>query len=110
MGGTFKDQEKSFFTAPYIFSEFPDAYDSFVHVVATGKDVDVYAGPDENSKVIARLNYSIVKMHAEAEHGGTDWIKIEVPPGYGYVSTDSVRSPIDCRAGFINKDGRNSVP
>jgi hypothetical protein len=113
LGGTFHDQEKSSFIAPYIFSRFPDEYDAFLHVAAVADDVDVYTEPDESSEVITRLNYNIIKVYpgetqrltGQAADEGTKWLKIELPSGDGYVNAKYVRSPIDYRAMFVNKDG-----
>jgi hypothetical protein len=113
LGGAFYNQEKSSFIAPYVFSRFPDEYDAFLHVAAVTDNVDVYAEPDESSSVITRLNHNIVKVYpgetqefaGQTSHEETKWTKIELPSGYGFVNAEYVRSPIDYRAMFTNKDG-----
>jgi hypothetical protein len=108
MGGSFRKNE---FCAPYVFSMFPDQFDSFEHSAIIGEQVRVREQPDLTSPVIASLSYDIV---AEADPStepvkkdGHTWIAIKLSNGKtGFVSKQFIRSPIDYRACFTKKNGK----
>ena len=105
LGGTFNDNEKTIFTAPYIFTEFPEDLDAFQHHAVIDKNVLVYSDSDINSDIDGELNYSIVKIterDVKPINGEADlWIKIETLSGNtGYILNKYARSPIHYRASF----------
>lgn len=112
-GGTF-DNRRTGFTAPYIFSTFPDEYDSFQYSAIAGGGVRLRNAPTLNSKILKSISYDIVEViertdKMEIINGETHpWIKIKMLDGLeGYVYGQFVQSPIDFRAGFSkDKDER----
>ena len=110
LGGGFHD--KNTFMAPYSYSRFPDAIDSFQHVVVLGSDVRVRAQPNVSSPVLATLSFDIVKL-SQAGRGrmtpeqGEQWTAVELKGGrMGYIASRYVRSPIALRAIFNKIGGR----
>lgn len=100
MGGIFLDRET--FSAPYIFSAWPDAIDAFFHV-ATVTPTELRARPAADAASLRALPANLVLQLADT---GTEvlpdgWMKvIEASGKSGYVEGKAVRSPIDFRAGF----------
>ena len=108
LGGTFRDEEKTSFTAPYIFTRFPRDFDPFQGYSAiTDSVVYLRAEPDSSSAVLNALRYSIVKMISEPWMGEDSWRKIETLSGIkGYVEGRNVRNLLDLRANFTRKSGK----
>lgn len=104
LGGLFEGPES--FCTPYISCrEVPgcDACDPYETLIATSDRSAVYAAPDRDAAVVARLSFSVVR----ALDDGYPWRKIALPGGgTGYVAAPEFRSPIDYRARFENRDGR----
>lgn len=114
-GGTFhKDGNLKYFSAPFVFTEFPEDLDAFEYQVIFGKNVNLREKPDAKSAVAALLSYNIVKVdyqNSVSERGKKEgefiWLKIETLGGKsGFVQAKYVRSPIDYRAVF-EKKGKN---
>lgn len=97
--GAVKDAAGEGYTAPYVFTDFPESYDAFTFVAAVGKNINVRNLPTtEASTVIAQLNYDIVKFLDSPIEG---WTKIQLPNGErGFVADYLLRSPIGYRAHF----------
>ncbi len=57
LGGTF-NKKKTAFTAPYVFSRFPNSFDSYSYGAITDKNVNIRSKPTLKSKVIAKLSYT----------------------------------------------------
>ncbi len=109
LGGTFRNEEKTSFVAPYVFSEFPEDIDPFQHAAVVDKDVKVYAEPSTQAEVLGTLTYSIVRIlerHFESEQAQRPvWMKVETFSGNsGYVPAEKVRSPIDYRGSWVKTD------
>ena len=109
-GGDFRKEAPNTFWAPYVYSNWPEqGPDPFEYAAITEADVTVYEKPDEGSDQISRLSYHLV-LRLEGTHLREDrlpFVKITTPEGKtGYVKSDLVRSSIDYRAGFNNRDGR----
>ena len=109
-GGTFQG---STFAAPYMFSRFPDELDAFEYGVIVGENVNVRERPSAAAPVTATLSYDIVKVvewdAKQDEKPGSQhtWIKVSLANGsHGYVAERYIRSPIDYRAGFEQRNGR----
>ena len=112
LGGTFNDNEKTLFTAPYVFTKFPEDIDAFQYLAIIDENVKIYTDSDINSKIEGELNYSIVKLlerddkPIEINGETTSWIKVETLSGNsGFILDKYARSPIDYRASFKNING-----
>lgn len=114
-GGKFDNEGEggnALFVAPYTFNGFPEDLDAFDYSAIFGNNVNLRAAPELNSKSIARLSYTVVKVdfqNSVKKSGSEDeyaWLKVETLGGKsGFVSAEFVRSPIDYRAGFEKKGG-----
>ena len=106
LGGTF-DAEDSF-TAPYVFSKWPNQIDSFEHVVLIASDVRIREAPRADAATLTSLSFAILPVPRQpglAEEEG--WTPVEIDGGkVGYVSSRLARSPIDYRARFSKIAGR----
>lgn len=113
LGGSFTNKEKTSFMAPYVYSSFPEGYDSFTYGVITGKNVNLRAKPSANSKIIAKMNYDIVEIldtkRLVDRNVANSWRHIKMANGLkGYVAEKYFRSPIDYRGEFM-KSGQDGV-
>lgn len=100
-GGSFEGDR---FAAPYVFSRWPSAYDSFEHVAIVGERVRVRAEGRADAPVVGRLDYAVVPRGRVTGHGpadGSGWTAIRLRDGRtGYVASALVRGPVDYRALF----------
>lgn len=105
-GGSF-DREQGSFWAPYVYSKWPDEYDSFNHAAAVEAAVPVLKARPGNSPVIGMLRYSIVRIIEESwwEKKPDEFIKIQYGRMEGFVQASKLRSPIAYRACFQKIDG-----
>jgi hypothetical protein len=104
LGGTFSSDGT--FTAPYVFTEWPQEKDSLTHVAAIGTGIRVRGAASIASPIIASLDYSIVEV-VESPATDSKWVQIKIGPGRaGFVDSRYVRSPIDYRINFAKLDGR----
>ncbi|CAN5866353.1 hypothetical protein BH11VER1_BH11VER1_27010 [soil metagenome] len=104
LGGTF-DTIGSF-TAPYVFTNWPESVDSFDHMVVTGSGVRVRSEPNNTAPSLATLSFAIVECLPDNDPT-KPWVSIRLPGGKtGYIDRRYVRSPIDYRASFAKIDGR----
>jgi hypothetical protein len=107
LGGSFRGD--SIFTAPYVFSTWPDELDAFESVAIVARDVALHAAPRADADALARVSYAILALPgggtAPREHA-EGWLAVRAPDGrIGYVAMDFVRQPLDYRAIFSRKDG-----
>jgi hypothetical protein len=103
LGGSFQDANT--FAAPYVFSRWPEQFDSFEHVAVTGANVRVRSQPDVTATAIDTVSFAILPTTRE----GTDkegWTAVQIDTRVGYISSAYVRSPIDYRAIFRFEDRR----
>jgi hypothetical protein len=112
LGGSFRNEEKTSFMAPYVYTEFPEDIDAFQHVAIIDKNVKVYAEPNTDAKVLGTLTYSIVKvLESRFKFEGANrqeptWLKIESLSGNtGYIPAEYGRSPVDYRGNWLKSDG-----
>ncbi|GJM34034.1 MAG: hypothetical protein DHS20C18_30350 [Saprospiraceae bacterium] len=113
LGGTFS-KNKTTFSAPYVFSTFPDAYDAFEYGAVTGRGVRVRDKPSLQSNVIKTVSYDIVKIIKQASIPETigdqtyPWLEIEMLDGKkGFIFGQFVNNPTSWRALFsINDAGQ----
>lgn len=104
LGGTFDLQGA--FTAPYIFTRWPQDKDAFSHMAAIGTGVRVRTAPSAVAPVIASLDFSVVEVAQDASEADS-WVKVKIGTGrVGYVDRRYVRSPIDYRIKFEKQEGR----
>ncbi len=98
------DQDNThLYCKPRSFTDFPQQLDVFTHGVLTGKNIPVHASESSNSPVITRLSYSIVKV--DEWQTSQTWQKIQLKQNVqGYVLSTQVRSPIDYRACFVERN------
>lgn len=107
LGGSFSTVDgRRTFSAPYVFSKFPEDLDSESYGVVLRPKVEVRAAPAVRSRVIAILSYDIVKWDGTPDLEQV-WTLILTPQGLrGYVPTRHIRSPMDYRAMFSKIRGR----
>lgn len=104
LGGTF--DEEGAFTAPYVFTSWPDDLDAFDHMAVTGNGVRVRSEPNTSAPTLATLSFSIVECLPDNDPD-KPWVTIRLPSGKtGYIDRRFVRSSIDYRASFSKIDGR----
>jgi hypothetical protein len=110
LGGSFDTVEgRRHFSAPYVFSKWPDRYDDFAHVAVTGRDVALRSRPVHRAPVLARLDYDIVRIKDGTATKGSPsaWVPVTTMAGRsGYVQGRFLRSPTDYRAGFEKRQGQ----
>lgn len=111
-GGRFvKEGSSKTFSAPYVFTDFPEDLDAFEYFMIFGSDVNLRKEPNTTSDVVTKLSYNIVKLDEEPKplsEGSKrpEWYKVKTLGGQtGYVNRKFFRSPIDHRAGFEKKRG-----
>lgn len=109
LGGSFSDD--STFTAPYVFSAWPDTLDAFEHVAVIGRGVRVRAAPDAASAVIGVLSFAVVPRVYDPKRGtepaSSRWVAVRLGDGRtGFVAAGYVRSPVDYRAIFRRRGGQ----
>jgi hypothetical protein len=91
------------FEAPYVFSRWPDRFDSFECAAIAGRDVRVRGAARLDAPIVTTVSYAIVRMLDRGER----WSQVQLGDGRrGYVARAYVRSPVDFRALFNLLDGR----
>jgi hypothetical protein len=114
LGGKFSNPEKTIFTAPYLYDNFPKGFDEFEYSATTAKDVAVHSKPDSKSEIIDKLSFEVVKqdyqenMPIEKVNGEEyPWVEVVTYKGEkGYVFGKYVRSAVDFRAFFELKNNK----
>jgi hypothetical protein len=110
LGGTFSDQTRNDFIAPYVYSRWPDTYDAFEYLAVTGTKVNLREQADVSSTVLGKLDYEIVRNLPNMKHipepetidGEThSWYRVQSSSGQsGWVWGKFLRSSIDWRVRF----------
>ena len=96
-GGSFSTPTS--FEAPYVYSDWPDRFDSFECAAITGSNVRLRTAPRLDAPIITAISYSIVQRLDRT--ASALWSHVRLSDGRtGYVSHVYVRSPIDHRALF----------
>ena len=104
LGGSFHDADT--FVAPYVFSRWPEQFDSFEHVAVVGANVRVRSQPDTASAAIDTVSFAILPV-ARQSTDKEGWTAVQIEKNrVGYISSAYVRSPIDYRAIFRFDDRR----
>lgn len=87
------------FICPYVFSKWPDEYDSYDFVAVTSEKVPIRKKAEPSADVIRFAKFEILKLAHGKRVGG--WKAIDLGKGsVGFVSEASVRGATDYRAGF----------
>ena len=113
LGGAFWDETKNSFCAPYVFM-LDDIDDPYNQAVIVGEKVRLREQPNSNAKITSSLSWDLVEFVDQEDfveetiNGETHpWKKIKTSTNQvGYVFAKYIRSPIDFRAGFSNKEGQ----
>ena len=104
LGGTFSADGS--FTAPYVFTKWPQDVDAFSHRAAIGSGIRVRAGASATATVVGALDFSIVET-IDPQPADERWVQVKTSSGSpGFVDARHLRSPIDYRANFVKIDGR----
>lgn len=114
LGGSFIDEEYTFFTAPYVFNKFNNVYDPYTHSVIVGKKVNIRKSPSTYSKVIENLSYAVVRNVKQKKENIVfklisgeiyPWKKIITPSGkIGFIYGKFLYSPLNYRIGIKKVD------
>lgn len=103
LGGTFRGED---FSAPYVFSAWPDGFDPFECAAIVGHGVRLREGPGPTARTLTTLDYDIVEQVQEAPDT-PGWTRVRTALGQqGFVASQFVRSPSDYRARFARRDGQ----
>jgi len=112
LGGTFENKDKTIFTAPYIFTSFPQGFDPKTYGAITGEGVRIRNEPSRGARQISTLSFDVVRLLVDSspisEVVGKEkhvWKKIQLPntKTVGYVFGKYLRTPKDYRASFERK-------
>jgi len=106
MGGGFRD--KDFFFAPYIWTRWRSTRvgDAFEYTAAL-EGARLYERPDTLSAVLRRVDYELLRNQENPPVHPENWLAVVTHDcRAGWVLKESVRSPIDYRAGFRRENGR----
>ena len=110
-GGRFVNEGSTkTFSAPYVFTDFPEDLDAFEYFMIFGSDVNLRKEPNTTAEVVSKLSYNVIKLHEDSKPLGVrerpEWFRVKTLGGQeGYVNRKYFRSPIDYRAGFEKKRG-----
>ena len=104
LGGAFHDADT--FVAPYVFSRWPEQFDSFEHVAVTGANVRVRSLPDSTAGTLDTVSFAILPV-ARSSTEKEGWTAVQLDKNrVGYISSAYARSPVDYRAIFRFEDRR----
>jgi hypothetical protein len=108
LGGSF---DNGSFSAPYVYSKFPDEFDAYEYQAVIEDGVRVRREPNTTSGVIRTLSFEIVKVVVEPPKENSaakgQWLAVELGDGQkGFIAKEYLRSPIDYRAIFEKKNGK----
>ena len=93
------------FSAPYVYSNWPEQFDSFECAAITGTNVRLRSEPRLDASIVTSVSYSIVRLIEPA--GDHLWSQVQLGDRRrGYVWHAYVRSPVDYRALFNLVSGR----
>lgn len=112
LGGTFvATGERPVFCMPYVYSAFPNRFDSFAHQVITEPSVMARSTPDSSASAIALPDYAIVETDpgsAKVVEGrdGHRWVKVYLNDAPAYVAAESIRSPLASRTCLRESGGQ----
>ena len=92
------------YAAPYVYSNWPEHFDSFECAAVTGTKVRLRSASALDAPIIASASYSVVRLIEPPK--GEVWSRVQLGDGRaGYMWHAYVRSPVDYRALFNLIDG-----
>ena len=103
MGGSFFDEHT--FVAPYVFSKWPEAMDSFEHIAVVGANVRIRSEPRTDAAPLDSVSFVILPVASDARVTADNWRAVKLESKVGFVSSRFARSPIDYRAIFSDQSG-----
>jgi hypothetical protein len=102
LGGAFMGDAE--FAAPYVYANMPEDLDSYAHVVAIGAKTSLFAGPEDDARIIADVTHQILELvdgDPEAASAAPEgWIRVKAKGRQGFVKAAETRSPLDYRIVF----------
>jgi hypothetical protein len=102
-GGRFTSSTS--FSAPYVYSNWPERLDSFECAAIIGTNVRLRSEPRLDASIVTSVSYSIVRLLEPA--GDQLWSQVQLGDGRrGYMWHAYVRRPVDHRALFNLVGGR----
>jgi hypothetical protein len=104
LGGSFSSPTA--FAAPYVYSRWPEQFNSFECAAIIGRNVRLRSAPRLDAPITTTMSHSIVRL---LDRGGDGrlWSHVVLGDGRtGYVWHAYVRSPVDYRALFNLENGR----
>jgi len=107
LGGTFnKSSPEPQFWAPYVYSAWPEAEDSFESLAVIATDVPLHKTADISSPSMATMSLDIIKR-GKQKSAEAKWINVTTADGRnGWVESKFVRSPIGYRASLTKRSGQ----
>lgn len=103
LGGSFDGPDS--FTAPYVFSRWPNNVDSFEFMAVVGRTVRIRTAPGLDAPVLASVSHAILEGDRDGK-STEEWIAVKHKGRHAFISSRYVRIPIDYRANFRFSDGR----
>jgi hypothetical protein len=92
------------FTAPYVYTDFPESLDAFTYEATIVSALRVRRQPSLDAGIVDMLRYETAEMIGN-DHG-SEWRKVRSPRGVeGYVAARYMRSAVDYRLIFSNASG-----
>jgi hypothetical protein len=110
LGGNFDN--KSTFSAPYVYSAWPDDADPYNYVAVVAPNAVLRAAPKSGAAIVRALDHDLLEVLKSAgkmqhETGPNDWDEVKDAKGKrGFVLASDVRSPVDYRAIFEKRNGK----
>jgi hypothetical protein len=103
LGGTLREDRHGF-VAPYIYSAWPNHYDSFECAAVVGANVRMRERPRADARILATVSYAIVRLHSSPDLA---WMAVELADGRkGYIAARYVYGPTGWRAFFDDENGQ----
>ena len=101
LGATRDDGE---FIAPYVFTRFPHTRDAQTHFAVVRAAADLRSAPLPTATKVATLQHDIVQRVGVPKGG---WVEVRTEDKKtGWIQESELRSPLDYRAFFEQKQGR----
>src|SRR6187455_293875 len=85
MGGSFFDEHT--FVAPYVFSKWPEAMDSFEHIAIVGANVRVRAEPRADAALVETVSFAILPVANDPRVTDDAWRAVKLDSKTGFVSS-----------------------
>jgi hypothetical protein len=110
LGGYFDD--KTTFSAPYVYAAWPDDLDSFNFVAVTNPQAVIRKTADAKAPVVKKLDHDLLEViqsqgMPQHEASADDWEEVKDRKGNrGFIQVRDVRSPLDFRATFQKRNGK----